>query len=100
MAALVERIETEAGPIVLAVFNAGTYLPTIGDGRRRRTSSRPTRSTCSASVNGLVPLVERMRERGARPDRFRSVGDRLFRQAVDGRLRRHPRRRSTTWLKR
>ena len=31
MADLVERIERESGPIVLAIFNAGNYFPTRGE---------------------------------------------------------------------
>ena len=64
MAAMVERIEREAGPIVLAVFNAGSYFPTKGE----RLDVVNFRKTYEVNVfgvlNGLVPLSHRMRARG------------------------------------
>jgi NAD(P)-dependent dehydrogenase (short-subunit alcohol dehydrogenase family) len=63
MAALVGRIEERAGDIVLAVFNAGTYLETRGE---RLTTLRFVNTyvlNMFGVVNCLVPLVERMRER-------------------------------------
>ena len=48
MASLVERIERESGPIVLAIFNAGNYFPTLGERLEVFNFTKPSRSTCSA----------------------------------------------------
>ena len=60
----VERIERELGPIVLAIFNAGTYSATLGE----RLETHNFHSTFAVNlfgvVNGLVPVADRMRERG------------------------------------
>jgi NAD(P)-dependent dehydrogenase (short-subunit alcohol dehydrogenase family) len=64
MARTVAVIEETAGPIVLAIFNAGTYLPTIGE----RLTVANFRDTYAVNlfgvVNGLVPAVKRMQDRG------------------------------------
>lgn len=66
MARIVGRIETEAGPIVLAIFNAGHYAPTYGEDL----SIQNFRSTYEVNLfgvlNGMVPAVHRMqgRQRG------------------------------------
>ncbi|TWH23963.1 MULTISPECIES: SDR family NAD(P)-dependent oxidoreductase [unclassified Aminobacter] len=58
------RIEKELGPVVLAVFNAGIYSPTLGE----RLETLNFTSTFTVNVfgvlNGLVPLADRMRDRG------------------------------------
>ncbi len=63
MARTVDRIESEAGPIVLAVFNAGNYLPTYGE----NLSVQNFRSTYEVNVfgvlNGMVPAVHKMKSR-------------------------------------
>ena len=64
MAATVAAIETEVGPMMLAVFCAGSYLPVAGD----NLSVRKFRSSFDVNVLGivhaLVPTVRRMRDRG------------------------------------
>lgn len=58
------QIEDELGPVVLAVFNAGIYSPTLGE----RLETLNFTTTFSVNVfgvlNGLVPLADRMRDRG------------------------------------
>lgn len=60
----VASIEAELGPVVLAVFNAGLYSPTIG----RRLESYNFAATFAVNVlgviHGLVPAADRMRDRG------------------------------------
>ena len=60
----VAQIETDLGPIVLAVFNAGNYYPTHGE----RLDVYNFRSTIEVNlmgvINGLVPVADRMRDRG------------------------------------
>ena len=64
MDSIVERIEAEAGPIVLAVFNAGGYLP--GKGNKLQVDSFKDTYDINVMgvVNGLVPVVEQMKIRG------------------------------------
>ena len=64
MAALVERIERESGPIVLAIFNAGNYFPTRGERLEVFNFTRTFEINLFGTLNGLVPAVDRMRERG------------------------------------
>jgi NAD(P)-dependent dehydrogenase (short-subunit alcohol dehydrogenase family) len=64
MAVLVKRIEVEAGSIVLAVFSAGTYLATRGERLHLPNFSNTFELNLLGVVNCLVPLTERMRERG------------------------------------
>ena len=64
MAALVERIEAEAGPIALAMMNVGSNFPDApgewcGDGFRRTFGVN-----FDGVLNGLSPLIPRMKERG------------------------------------
>jgi NAD(P)-dependent dehydrogenase (short-subunit alcohol dehydrogenase family) len=60
----VAEIERQAGPIVLAVFNAGTYLPTRGE----RLDALNIISTFDINLfgvlHGLAPVTDRMRARG------------------------------------
>jgi NAD(P)-dependent dehydrogenase (short-subunit alcohol dehydrogenase family) len=63
MKTLVGRIESEAGEIVLAVFNAGTYLPTIGDRLSASNFVNTFGLNVFGVVNCVVPLIDRMRER-------------------------------------
>lgn len=63
MEAIVAAIEADLGPIVLAVFNAGIYLPTRGERLDVQNFVRTYEVNLFGVVNGLVPVVERMRER-------------------------------------
>lgn len=60
----VQRIEHELGPIVLAVFNAGTYSPTIGERLEVANFHGTFTVNLYGVVNGLVPVADRMRDRG------------------------------------
>ena len=64
MAALVERIERESGPIALAIFNAGNYFPTRGERLEVFNFAANFEINLFGTLNGLVPAVDRMRERG------------------------------------
>ncbi len=63
MAAVVDAIEAEAGPIVLAIFNAGVYIPVHGEAL----DMSVFRKTCEVNffgvLNGLLPVVAKMRDR-------------------------------------
>ncbi|QPC93186.1 SDR family oxidoreductase [Mesorhizobium sp. INR15] len=63
MARTVAMIEKELGPIVLAVFNAGNYIATPGENLTVRDFRKSFEVNYFGIVNGLVPLVERMRVR-------------------------------------
>ena len=63
MAATVATIEREVGPIVLAVFNAGAYVPIAGENMSARKFRRSFDVNVMGVVNGLVPVVRHMRER-------------------------------------
>ena len=58
------RIERESGPIVLAIFNAGNYFPTRGERLEVFNFARTFEVNLFGMLNGLVPAVDRMRERG------------------------------------
>jgi NAD(P)-dependent dehydrogenase (short-subunit alcohol dehydrogenase family) len=64
MASLVERIERESGPIGLAIFNAGNYFPTRGERLEVFNFARTFEINLFGTLNGLVPVVDRMRDRG------------------------------------
>jgi NAD(P)-dependent dehydrogenase (short-subunit alcohol dehydrogenase family) len=63
MARTVEAIETATGPIVLAVFNAGTYLPMYGEALSMANFRRTYEVNVFGVLNGLVPVVTRMQKR-------------------------------------
>lgn len=63
MAAAVDAIEAQAGPIVLAIFNAGAYLPATGDNLRIAAFRQSFEVNVFGVINGLVPVIERMRNR-------------------------------------
>jgi NAD(P)-dependent dehydrogenase (short-subunit alcohol dehydrogenase family) len=63
MAATVTRIEAEAGPIVLAIFNAGVYLPAHGENLQISSFRQAYEVNLFGVLNGLVPTVERMHQR-------------------------------------
>lgn len=60
----VAAIEKRLGAIVLAVLNAGTYLPSRGDRLEATNIIRSFEVNVFGTVYGLVPVVDRMRERG------------------------------------
>src|SRR5262245_34416190 len=60
----VEAIEAELGPVTLAVFNAGNYYPARGYALETDSFTKAFQINVFGVVFGLVPLVERMRERG------------------------------------
>jgi NAD(P)-dependent dehydrogenase (short-subunit alcohol dehydrogenase family) len=64
MGAIVERIEREHGPIALAIFNAGTYLPSHGERLEVHNFEKTFDVNLMGVVNGLVPVADRMRDRG------------------------------------
>lgn len=64
MARTTAAIETEMGPIVLAVFNAGNYIATPGEHLVVRDFQRSFAVNYFGIVNGLVPVVDYMRVRG------------------------------------
>jgi short-subunit dehydrogenase len=64
MTAIVEAIESQAGQIALAVFNAGQYLQTRGERLDVINFVKTYEINLFGVVRGLVPTVERMRERG------------------------------------
>lgn len=63
MAETVATIEKELGPIVLAVFNAGIYLPVRGEALDLSSIRATYEVNVFGVLNGLVPVVERMRKR-------------------------------------
>ncbi|SDA95517.1 SDR family oxidoreductase [Mesorhizobium qingshengii] len=63
MARTVAAIEKELGPIVLAVFNAGNYISTPGENLVVNDFRRSFEVNYFGIVNGLVPVIERMRVR-------------------------------------
>jgi NAD(P)-dependent dehydrogenase (short-subunit alcohol dehydrogenase family) len=64
MAALVQRIEAEAGAIALVILNAGSYFPTRGERLEVFNFTRTFEINLFGTLNGLVPAVDHMRERG------------------------------------
>jgi NAD(P)-dependent dehydrogenase (short-subunit alcohol dehydrogenase family) len=64
MEATVARIERELGPIVLAVFNAGTYSPTHGERLETHNFVATFNINVLGVIYGLVPVADRMRDRG------------------------------------
>lgn len=64
MGQLVDHIETDIGPVVLAVFNAGNYFPASGDRLNSADFVRTYDINLFGVINGLVPVVDRMKTRG------------------------------------
>lgn len=64
MARTVAAIEKDFGPIVLAVFNAGNYIATPGEDLTVHGFRQSFEVNYFGIINGLVPVVERMRVRG------------------------------------
>lgn len=64
MAATVAAIEDRIGPIALAVFNAGAYVPIAGENLSIRKFRRTFEVNVLGVVHGLVPVVRLMQTRG------------------------------------
>lgn len=63
MAATVDAIEKEAGPIVLALFNAGVYIPMHGEALDLANFRKTYEVNLFGVLHGLIPVVDRMRKR-------------------------------------
>ena len=63
IAALVETIEAD-GPIALAVFNAGNYWENSGKSLEMRTFRDTYEINVFGVLNGLIPVVEKFKQRG------------------------------------
>jgi NAD(P)-dependent dehydrogenase (short-subunit alcohol dehydrogenase family) len=63
MAATVDAIEKEAGPIVLALFNAGVYIPMHGEALDLANFRKTYEVNLFGVLHGLIPAVDRMRKR-------------------------------------
>lgn len=61
MAGVAEKIASELGPIVLAVFNAGNYIPVTGDALKIDDFRKTFDVNFHGVVNGLVPVVAQMK---------------------------------------
>jgi NAD(P)-dependent dehydrogenase (short-subunit alcohol dehydrogenase family) len=59
----VAAIENRLGPIALAIFNAGNFYPTRGERLQTTNFVRTYSINLFGVVYGLVPVVEKMRER-------------------------------------
>lgn len=64
MANTVSEIEASYGPIRLAVFNAGSYWPSAGEAMNIDTYRNNYEVNVFGVLNGLVPVVERMKAHG------------------------------------
>lgn len=60
----VAAIEAELGPISLAVLNAGVYTPTLGERLETFNFTATYAVNLLGVVFGLVPVADRMRDRG------------------------------------
>lgn len=64
MAETVIRIEEKLGPVSLAIFSAGIYLPARGDGLEAASLLATFETNLFGTIHGLVPIVHRMQARG------------------------------------
>lgn len=64
MAATVRAIEKAVGPIRVAVFNAGIYIPTHGEAISLDDFEKTFAVNLSGTMNGLAPVIERMKAQG------------------------------------
>jgi len=64
MASMVKTIGESAGPIRLAVFNAGVYIPTPGEALSLDDFDTMIGVNLLGVLNGLVPVVETMKAAG------------------------------------
>lgn len=60
----VRAVERGAGPIALAVFNAGSYFPTRGERLDINSIEKTFQINLFGVLNGMIPVVELMRARG------------------------------------
>lgn len=60
----VAAIESMMGPVVLAVLNAGVYSPTYGERLEAHSFATIFSINVVGVVNALVPVADRMRDRG------------------------------------
>src|SRR5690606_35934635 len=60
----VASIEKALGPVVLAIFNAGVYSPTLGERLETLNFTKTFSVNLLGVVHGLVPIADRMRDRG------------------------------------
>ena len=63
IAALVETIEATAGPIALAVFNAGNYWENSGKSLEMKTFRDTYEINVVGVLNGLIPVVDKFKQR-------------------------------------
>src|SRR5690606_27569341 len=63
MAATVEAIESQAGPIMPAVFNAGVYIPMYGGALDLAHFRKTYEGRLFRGPHGLIPAVEKMQKR-------------------------------------
>lgn len=64
MAATVAAIEKDVGPVALAIFNAGSYVPVAGENLSVRKFRNAYEVNLLGVLNGLVPAVRCMKMRG------------------------------------
>lgn len=60
---VVDTVESDLGPIVLAIFNAGNYFPARGEKLEIENFKKTYEINVFGVVNGLVPVVEYMKAR-------------------------------------
>jgi NAD(P)-dependent dehydrogenase (short-subunit alcohol dehydrogenase family) len=63
MVATVDDIESNAGPIALAVFNAGVYIPMHGEALNLANFRKTYEINVFGVLHGLIPAVARMQKR-------------------------------------
>jgi NAD(P)-dependent dehydrogenase (short-subunit alcohol dehydrogenase family) len=63
MAATVEAIESQAGPIVLAILNAGVYIPAHGETLDIATFRKTYEVNVFGTLHGLIPAIAKMQKR-------------------------------------
>lgn len=64
MERVVGAVEAECGPIVLAILNAGIFSPTHGERLETLNFASTYGVNLMGVINGLVPIADRMRDRG------------------------------------
>ncbi|PWW04228.1 short-subunit dehydrogenase [Hoeflea marina] len=64
MTAIVERIIADTGPLALAIFNAGVFLPVSGEALQASRFKKTFDVNLMGVVNGLVPAVGVMKPAG------------------------------------
>lgn len=60
----IAAVETGLGPIALAIFNAGIFSPSHGERLETLNFAATYAVNLTGVVNGLVPVADRMRDRG------------------------------------